>query len=130
MHLLVLREVHDWIVSGHPGYQKTLRLLACNHYWPKIKEIIHQYIRNCYICRQAKAPKDRYNGLSNPLPIPTCPWVDIILDFITGLPQINGCNAKLMVIDRLTKKRHYIPCNTYKNGTTIEATAYLLFHNV
>ena len=35
-----------------------------------------------------------------------------------------------MVIDRLTKERHYTPCTTDENGTTAEATAYLLLNNV
>ena len=35
-----------------------------------------------------------------------------------------------MVVDRLTKERHYIPCTTDENGTTTEATAQLLLQNV
>ena len=65
-----------------------------------------------------------------PLPIPTRPWTDVILDFVTRLLPSNGYNAVLMVIDQLTKKKHYIPCTTDKNGTTAETTAYLLLNNV
>ena len=35
-----------------------------------------------------------------------------------------------MVINCLTKKRHYILCTTNENGTTTEATAQLLLQNV
>ncbi len=31
-YLLVIREVHDQIASGHPGCQKTISLLARNYY--------------------------------------------------------------------------------------------------
>ena len=65
-----------------------------------------------------------------PLPILIRPWTDITLDFVTGQPSSNGYNAVLMVIDQLTKERHYIPCTTDENGTTAEGTAYLLFNNV
>ena len=130
LYSLVLREVHDQIASGHPGRQKTVSLLAHNYYWPKMKDTVYRYIRNCYTCRRAKAPRDQYNGLLKPLPIPTRPWTDVTLDFVTGLPHSNGYNAVLMVIDRLTKKRYYISCTTDKNGTTAEATAYLLLNNV
>ena len=130
LHLLVIREVHDQIASGYPGRQKTISLLACNYYWPKMKDTVHRYIRNCHTCRRAKAPRDRYNGLLKPLPIPARPWIDVTLDFVTGLPPSNGYNAVLMVIDRLTKERHYIPCTTDENGITAEATAYLLLNNV
>ena len=32
------------------------------------------------------------------------------MDFITYLPLSNGFDAILMVVDRLTKMRHYVPC--------------------
>ena len=122
LYLSVIREVHYQIASGHPGHQKTICLLACNYYWPKMKDIVHRYIRNCHTCRRAQAPRDQYNGISKTLPIPTRSWTDVTLDFVTGLPLSNGYNAVLMVIDRLTKERHYIPCTTDENGTTAEAT--------
>ncbi len=57
-YLLVIREVHDQIASGHPDCQKTISLLARNYYWPKMKDTIYRYIRNCHTCRRAKAPRD------------------------------------------------------------------------
>ena len=36
----------------------------------------------------------------------------------------------LMVMDRLTKERHYILYAVDKTGTTAEATAYFLINNV
>ena len=122
--------MHDQIAFGYPRRQKTVSLLARNYYWPKMKDTVYCYIRNCHTCRRAKAPRDQYNGLLKPLPIPTRPWTDVTLDFVTRLPHSNGYNAVLMVIDRLTKERHYILCTTDKNGTTAEATAYLLLNNV
>ena len=64
-----------------------------------MKDTVHRYIRNCHICRRAKAPRDQYNGLLKSLPIPARPWIDVTLDFVTGLPSSNSYNAVLMVID-------------------------------
>ena len=130
LQLTVIRDVHDQIATGHPGYQKTISLIARNYYWPGLKKMVRRYILNCHICRCAKAPRNRYNGLLKPLPIPSRPWTDVTLDFVTGLPISNGYNAILMVVDCLTKERHYIPCTTDENGTTTEATAQLLLQNV
>ena len=39
------------------------------------------------------------------------PWKSIAMDFITDLPNSDGYDTLLVVIDRLTKMRHFIPCN-------------------
>ena len=123
LQLTVIRDVHNQIATGHPGYQKTISLIARNYYWPGLKKMVWRYILNCHTCRRAKAPRDRYNGLLKPLPIPSRPWTDVTLDFVTGLPISNGYNAILMVVDCLTKEKHYIPCTTDKNGTTTKTIA-------
>jgi hypothetical protein len=44
------------------------------------------------------------------MPIPDGAWRHISMDFIVGLPWSNGYNAILVVVCRLTKMRHFIPC--------------------
>ncbi len=128
---MIIREVvHNQIATGHPGYQKTMSFITRNYYWPGLKKMVQRYIQNCHSCRRAKAPRDCYNGLLKPLPILSRPWTDVTLDFVTGLFISNSYKAILMVVDHLTKERHYIPCTTDENGTTIEATAQLLLQNV
>ena len=84
--------------------------------------MVRRYIQNCHICRYAKASKDWSNGLLKPLPIPFCPWTNITPDFVIGLSVSNSYNAILMVVDHLTKKRHYILYKIDKNGITTKAT--------
>ncbi|KAH0614661.1 uncharacterized protein H6S33_000297 [Morchella sextelata] len=43
------------------------------------------------------------------MPIPDGPWRDVSMDFVTDLPESDGYNAILVVVDRLTKMRHLIP---------------------
>jgi transposase InsO family protein len=50
-------------------------------------------------------------GILNPLPVPKCPWRDISMDFVTGLPLSDSHNAIWVVIDRLTQI-HLVPCST------------------
>ena len=124
--LPLIREADDPPACGHPGVTRTVELLQRNYYWPNMRAEIGQYIRNCYGCQRSKAPRDRYNGLLKPLPIPVQRWTDISMDFITGLPDSEGYNAILTVADTLSKERHYIPCFSGDEGTSAEATAKLL----
>ena len=49
------------------------------------------------------------------------------MDFIVGLPWLNGYNAILVVVYRLTKIQHFIPCrDTY----TAEQLADLYARNI
>ena len=104
LRLDLIREVHDQPAVGHTGVRRTILLIQQHYFWPKMKQNVNRYIRNCHVCRRAKALRDRYNGRLNPLPVPQRPWTDITMDFVTGLPECELKNAILMVMDRLTKE--------------------------
>lgn len=41
------------------------------------------------------------------LPIPKVVWDDIFVDFITGLPVVQGKSIIIVVVDRLRKFSHF-----------------------
>jgi transposase InsO family protein len=51
-------------------------------------------------------------GVFQPLPVPEKPWKDISMDFVVELPECEGFDAVWVVVDRLSKMRHLIPCHT------------------
>lgn len=61
------------------------------------------------------------------LSISSCPWTNIILKLITGLPSSNNYDTILMVVDSLTRKKYYITCITDENNITTETVAQLFF---
>jgi transposase InsO family protein len=132
LRLNILKEIHDQPAVGHPGIRRTWDLIKRHFYWPRMRELVERYVRNCHLCRRSKAPRDKYSGLLNPLPIPDRPWTDISMDFVTGLPlSLDGLyNAILMVVCRLSKMHHYIPCFSGDDGTSAEETAKMLLTNV
>ena len=87
LQLKVIKEIHDQPAVGHPGMERTLEMVQHHYYWPGMKEMIQQFIRNCHVYKQAKAVRDTYHSLLQPLPVPERAWTDITIDFVMGLPK-------------------------------------------
>ena len=43
-----------------------------------------------------------------PLPVPEQRWQDLSINLVTGIPKVHACDAICCVVDRLSKKHHYI----------------------
>jgi hypothetical protein len=119
---------HDDQFAGHWGINKTQELLARKFYWPDMTTDIREYITTCSICQNNAIPRHKPYGQLNPLPIPSRPWEQVSLDFITHLrPSYIGTqefDAILVVVDRFTKMARFIP--TQDNLDAPELAA--LFH--
>ena len=96
--------------------------------------MIQQFIHNCYVCKQAKAARDTYHGLLQPLPVLEQAWMDITMNFVVGLSKCEAYgqiyDAILMIIDQLSKKRHYISCSEEDECTSAKTTADLFLQDV
>jgi transposase InsO family protein len=121
----ILRECHEGPITGHPGRSKTYELLTREYYWPGMYEYASRWVKNCETCRRITPSREGYQGLLRPLAAPDRAWKDISMDFITHLPESHGYDAILVVVDRLTKFRHYIPCK----GTCDAEEAARLFRD-
>ncbi|MCH93451.1 ROOT HAIR defective 3 GTP-binding family protein, partial [Trifolium medium] len=87
-----------------------------------MQEQVQEYVQNCVICQQAKVSNTLPSGLLQPLPIPKQVWEDIAMDFITGLPIVNGLSFIMVVVDRLTKYAHFLTLKAdYSSKTVAEA---------
>ncbi len=106
----LIRKAHDLLISDHSDMNWTLDLLRRLYCWSKMRTTIKRYIRNCYVYRRSKALRDRINELLKSLLILKQWWQNIFLNFIIDLSESDESNAILTVIDRLSKKRHYILC--------------------
>jgi hypothetical protein len=82
----VLKACHDHPLAGHPGQMKTLELLRCDYYWPKMHDDVIAFVKSCITCRRAKAHRHQPYGMLQQLLIPERPWHSVSMDFIEQLP--------------------------------------------
>ena len=108
----IIRNNHDNIEAGHGGSAKTLDLKNRTYYWPEMRQQVKQYVKNCDNCQRIKSNNHAPYGFLKPLKAPSRPWKSIAMDFITQLPESGGNDTIWVVIDRLTKMAHFIPCRT------------------
>jgi hypothetical protein len=112
LRLRTIQNNHDIPAAGHPGRAKTLDLIRHRYFWPTLRKDVERFVANCHVCQRMKTSRHTPYGVLNPLPVPERPWWDISMDFVTGLPLSDGHDAIWVVIDRLTKMRHLVPCST------------------
>jgi hypothetical protein len=124
-HILVA--LHNSGLGGHSGVSATYARVKQLFAWPSLKQSVHDFVRQCQICQQAKTERIKTPGLLQPLPIPDQAWEIISLDFIEGLPPSDNYNALLVVIDKFTKYGHFIPI---KHPFTALQIAQVFMNNV
>jgi hypothetical protein len=88
---------------------------------------IKKYVLTCDICQKAKPKTHGPIGLLQPIPIPERPFDVVTMDFITELPESEGYNAVLVMVDKLTKFVKLIPTTTKLDE---QGTAEMFFKEI
>ncbi|CUA68987.1 Transposon Tf2-12 polyprotein [Rhizoctonia solani] len=114
----VIESRHDNPSAGHPRQFRTLDLLSRTYYWKGMKNSVVKYIQSCDSCLRSKQSNQAPMGLLQPIELPNKPWEEITYDLIVGLPESEGYDAILTVVDRLSKMVHFIP--THSNATATD----------
>jgi len=74
---------------------------------------VKKYVIDCDMCQQMKNCPQQPFGLLVPNKVPNRPWEIISTDLITQLPESNDYNAIYVIVDKLTKRAHFISINNW-----------------
>ena len=85
-----------------------------------------EFVSACAVCARSKASHQAPAGLPRPLPIPHRPMSHIAVDFVTGLPPLEGNTVILTIVDRFLKAAHFIPLS--KLPSAVETANLLVLH--
>ncbi|MBW0578184.1 hypothetical protein O181_117899, partial [Austropuccinia psidii MF-1] len=68
--LNILQKRNDSPLAGHPGQEKTLKLVKRDCHWSVMTQFIKDYVSSCQQCSRNKNIHHKKFGLLKPLPIP------------------------------------------------------------
>jgi len=125
--LLQEKVVSRYHTAGHLGEKKTEQQIRRRFWWRGIQQQVKRAVRHCVVCQRCKPKRKRKAGLLQPLAVPRQRWQSIGMDFLCGIPVVKNCNMIMVVVDRLTKMAHFVPCAT---TLTAEGCATLLKEHV
>ena len=121
---MVLHDNHESLIGGHRAFQKTLRLLKRHYHLPTVKSDAKRYIRSCHKFQEAKSDRQSKIGYHQPFPPPTRKWEVISMEFMFDLPKSNGLTGIMVIVDKLSKRTHFIPVNSTGNAKDIAEIFY------
>lgn len=108
LKLKILQWHHVTPEGGHSGRDITLKKIKQLFCWKGFTKEVRQICKNCHVCQAAKYDASAYLGLLQLLPVPVDVWVDVSMNFITGIPKSQGKDVIFVVVDRLSKYAHFI----------------------
>uniref|UniRef100_A0A8C7WWZ3 Gypsy retrotransposon integrase-like protein 1 n=1 Tax=Oryzias sinensis TaxID=183150 RepID=A0A8C7WWZ3_9TELE len=123
----VIHWAHASLLSCHPGVRRTMHAISRRFWWPSMGSEVREYVAACSVCARNKSSTGRRMGLLQPLPIPSRPWADISMDFVTGLPPSRGHTTVLTVVDRFSKMVRFIALPRLPSA---KATAEIVMHQI
>lgn len=127
MRLQLLENFHQSGFGGHSGTKATYQRIKRVFCWPHLKQMVQKFVAECPVCQLVKVEHVHPAGLLKPLDIPDIPWSCISMDFIEALPNSNGKEVILVVIDRLTKYAHFIALS---HPYTVEQIVAVFMDNI
>ena len=123
----IIHDAHDTPLAGHPGCYKTAELILHEYWWPRLQQDVRKYVEGCETCQRTKPHR---TPLSTPLHLfdpPSRPWEVITFDLIGPLPESQGHNVILVIVDWFSKAGKFVPTNL---ELTAEGFAKLLRDHV
>ena len=120
----LMQVYHDDEHAGHWGSEKTLELLKRKYHWKGMAEDVEDYVRTCPVCQGKSVANHKPYGKLQSLPRPARPWKEISIDWITGLPESDGYDAILTIVDRFTKMAVFVPCQSTMDAAEMAEVLY------
>ena len=104
---------------GHPGRDRTLRLIRDIFFWPGMSVDVEEFTAKCERCQRRKSKINNTAPLESI--VTTYPLELVCMDFLTLEPSKGGIHNILVITDHFTKFAVAVPTKNQTARTTAEA---------
>jgi len=106
---VLIHEFHNVPYAGHHGRDSTYAKLSRYYYWVGMKKDVEKHVKECERCQRNQQENRPSYGKLQQLRIPERRNEVIHIDFVTKLPQSDGYDAIMVIIDAANKRLRFIP---------------------
>ena len=100
---MMLESLHDSVLSGHFGVQRTMGRVKLRYYWPGYLNDTEEWCRTCLICQKRKSPQSKNITPLQNLDVGQGPFEQIALDILKLPVTPRGNQYVLLIEDYFTK---------------------------
>lgn len=101
---VLISRSHDPPLSAHRGVAKTIDLLRRYFYWPTLAKDVNDFVQNCGMCKETKAPNQTLRPLMGKQFVVERPWQRIFTDLLGPYPRSKAGNTHLLIVlDQFSK---------------------------
>lgn len=87
----IMQQTHNSYLGRHPGRDTMIGIILRRFFWPKLRESVRRFIRNCDVCGRSTVWREAKAGFMKSLPVPDRIGSELTIGFITDLPPSQGC---------------------------------------
>lgn len=122
---------HNPPSASHGGVDKTINLIKRQYFWPGMSKDIREFIANCQICKETKAPNCSLRPPMGSPAIAERPFQNMYVDLIGPYPRSKSGNSFILIIlDQLSK---FVWLKPLRKATAVSIVRYIesdIFHLV
>jgi len=120
--ILILQAMHDDMLSGHLGYQKTYERIRKQFFWPNMSTEIKKYCEACTSCALFKSSPHLRPAPLRPDISPEAPWERVAMDIMGPLNRTARGNTVILIVTcAFSRYSEAIPLPDQKSETIARA---------